>query len=108
MNGGFRDETVGEKDLLERLFGRIGYDLSSKGKDPSKAADSSNDEYDVFVSYAHDHDEEVKEFVKAMTQNAPHLRIFFDRTSIPAGAQWIKMISDAVQKAHKFIAVLSP
>jgi hypothetical protein len=66
------------------------------------------DDYDVFVSYAHEHDQEVGEFVKAMERKASHLRIFHDRKSIPPGGQWIKMISDAVQRTRRFIAILSP
>ncbi len=64
--------------------------------------------YDVFLSYAHKQDQEVNAFVTALRKRAPGLRLFYDRTSIPTGGQWIKLISDAVQQAHTFVAILSP
>jgi len=39
---------------------------------------------------------------------APGLKIFYDRTSIPPGGHWIRLISDAVQHARIFVAILSP
>ena len=62
----------------------------------------------MFLSYAHKQDSEVKVFVTALQQRAPGLRLFYDRTSIPPGGQWIRLISDAVQQAHTFVAILSP
>jgi hypothetical protein len=102
------EATVNEKSLLERLFERIADTHSGTSEGTSRAGASSPNEYDVFVSYAHEHDQEVKEFVEAMRQKAPNVKIFYDRTSIPPGGQWIKMISDAVQKTRSFIAILSP
>jgi hypothetical protein len=64
--------------------------------------------YDYFISYAHVHTSEVEEFVKAMKEKNQGLRIFYDRSSIPAGGQWIRLISDAIQQAESVICVLSP
>jgi hypothetical protein len=62
----------------------------------------------VFVSYAHKQDQEVMVFVQELQARHPSLRIFYDRSAIPAGGRWLKLISDAVHQAHTFIAVLSP
>lgn len=68
----------------------------------------SPDSYDLFVSYAHKQDAEVAAFVDALRAAAPTLRIFYDRSSIAVGAQWIQTISDAVQYSQRFVAILSP
>ena len=64
--------------------------------------------YDIFISYAHKQDQEVRAFVQELQRLKPRLRIFHDRSAIPMGGQWIKLISDAVHDASMFIAVLSP
>jgi hypothetical protein len=74
----------------------------------SSSAPTNAASYDVFVSYAHKQETDVKEFVKALQEYLPAKRIFFDRTQIPPGGQWIRMLSDAVQKSRTFVAVLSP
>jgi hypothetical protein len=100
-----------EKVLLDRLFDRMDRALprhagsSSSGEEAG--AEDGAEEYDVFISYGHKQDREVKEFVQALQQTVPRPTVFFDRTSIPAGGQWIKLISDAVRKARIFVAVLS-
>ena len=101
-----------EKALLERLFEKMDrvmrQQVGTSSFGSEAGAEDGVEEYDVFISYAHKQDLEVKEFVKALQQAVPRSRVFFDRTSIPAGGQWIKTISDAVRKARTFVAVLSP
>jgi hypothetical protein len=63
---------------------------------------------DVFISYAHKQSKEADEFVKALHAHVPPGQIFFDRTSIPPGGHWIKKLSDALQHARVFVALLSP
>lgn len=65
-------------------------------------------EYDFFISYSHKQTPEVKHFVEALLQKNPQLNIFYDRTSIPAGGLWIKLISDAIQNSKAVICILSP
>jgi len=82
---------------------------AATGDSPAaKAGGTSRSEYDVFISYAHKQDREVRAFVEALQKRHPRLRIFYDRRAIPIGGQWLKAISDAVHKASTFIAVLSP
>lgn len=64
--------------------------------------------YDFFISYSHKQSTEVKHFVDALLMKNPHLKIFYDRTSIPPGGLWIKLISDAIQNSHAVICILSP
>jgi TIR domain len=97
----------GERPLLRRLFERVDrrrLDASS-GLAPDVGGRSSPE---IFISYAHKQEREVHEFVRALKNEIPGRKIFFDRTSIPAGGQWIKMLSDALQQARTFVAVLSP
>lgn len=72
------------------------------------AAQSDAREYDFFISYSHKQTPEVKYFVEALLQKNPQLNIFYDRTSIPAGGLWIKLISDAIQNSKAVICILSP
>lgn len=94
----FRVADDQETPVLKALLGRIA------NTPPLTEAPS----YDVFLSYAHKQETEVKSFVAALRKQAPGLRLFYDRTSIPPGEQWIKLISDAVQQANTFVAILSP
>lgn len=64
--------------------------------------------YDFFISYSHKQTPEVKHFVQALLRKNPQLNIFYDRTSIPAGGLWIKLISDAIQNSKAVICILSP
>jgi hypothetical protein len=99
-----------ERPTVAALFARLGATSqpSSSGASsfPSTAADG--DRYDVFISYAHKQDQEVQAFVQELQRHKPLLRIFYDRTAIPPGGEWLKMISDAVHNADRFIAMLSP
>ena len=100
-----------ERPILCALFDRLASAraLCSNGEPiVSNVTGVAMPEYDVFVSYAHKQDQEVLAFVREMERYYPHSRIFYDHSSIPAGGQWLKMISEAVQKAQMFVAVLSP
>jgi len=112
-----REELLGaadddEKELLQRLFARIDRrPAAAPGPDASTAAAVVDDDaggYDFFISYAHRQEHEVAEFVRALQQSAPSARVFYDRDSIPVGGQWLRIISDAVNRTRHFIAILSP
>lgn len=64
--------------------------------------------YDFFISYSHKHGAEVKVFVESMLQKNPQLNIFYDRTTIPAGGLWIRLISEAIQNSKTVVCILSP
>jgi hypothetical protein len=66
------------------------------------------EEYDFFISYSHIHTQQVAELVSALKARNNQFNIFYDRSSIPAGGLWIKLISDAIQKSKSVICVLSP
>src|SRR4051812_21886793 len=100
-----------ERLTVEALFDRLDNHRAQFASEPVASHAEAEDglpEYDVFVSYAHKQDQEVQAFVQELQDRHPTVRIFHDRSAIPAGGQWIKRISDAVHKAHTFIAVLSP
>jgi hypothetical protein len=99
-----------ERATLDALFERLNREQAAQSAETvaTGAAPSMLPEYDVFVSYAHKQDEEVRALVDALQQHNRNLRVFYDRRTIPVGGQWIKLISDAVHRSRMFIAVLSP
>jgi len=103
--------SVDERPVVQRLFDRLASSrapLTDSRSTPPARTDVAAPDYDVFVSYAHKQDEEVRTFVGELERHLPRVRIFYDRDSIPIGGQWLKMISEAVHKAKMFVAVLSP
>jgi len=83
--------------------------LATKESQPaSGAAAATALQYDYFVSYAHKHADVVDVFVTNLKNSNQDLRLFYDKSSIPAGGLWIKQISDAIQKAKKVLVFLSP
>lgn len=98
-----------ERATLDALFERLNRERAQSAETVAAgAAPSMLPEYDVFVSYAHKQDEEVRALVNALREHDRDLRVFYDRRTIPVGGQWIKLISDAVHRSRMFIAVLSP
>jgi len=94
-----------ERSRVSELFDRAArMERSASGA----AGEADGGDYDVFVSYAHKQDAEVREFVSALLMRDPSPRVFHDRQSIPIGGQWLKHISDAVQRSRLFVAILSP
>lgn len=103
--------TDDERATLDALVGRLDRQRAARSAAATPSAGATGDplpEYDVFISYAHKQDAEVRELVQALQQRDQRLRVFYDRQTIPVGGQWIKLISDAVHKSRTFIAVLSP
>ncbi|QEC69555.1 toll/interleukin-1 receptor domain-containing protein [Panacibacter ginsenosidivorans] len=79
--------------------------------EPATKAPQQQDQkkgYDFFISYSHKQATEVQLFVQAMLEKQPQLNIFYDKTTIPTGGLWIKLISDAIQNSKSVICILSP
>jgi hypothetical protein len=52
---------------------------------------------------------EVKNFCRLIAAEKSSIEYFFyDKTTIPAGGLWIKLISDAIQNSRTVICILSP
>ena len=87
---------------------------SPQGAPETKAAKeipstkNTSKEYDFFISYSHKQIPEVNLFVEALLQQQPGLHIFYDKSSIPPGGLWIKLISEAIQNSKAVICILSP
>jgi len=94
-----------ERARVSELFDRA---ARMEGSASGATGEADGGDYDVFVSYAHKQDAEVREFVDALRLRDPSARVFYDRQSIPIGGQWLKHISDAVQRSRVFVAILSP
>jgi hypothetical protein len=101
------DERVTVEALFQRLDRSRAQPVAAAAQGQA-AANAAGAGYDIFISYAHKQDQEVRAFVQELQRLKPRLRIFHDRSAIPMGGQWIKLISDAVHDASMFIAVLSP
>jgi hypothetical protein len=101
------DERVTVEALFQRLDRSRAQPVATAARGQA-AANAAGAGYDIFISYAHKQDREVRAFVQELQRLQPRLRIFHDRSAIPAGGQWIKLVSDAVHEASMFIAVLSP
>ncbi|MGE3507460.1 MAG: TIR domain-containing protein [Vicinamibacterales bacterium] len=102
-----------ERQTLEALFERLDQRDAAHRPEPTAdpcaaTAPAPAQPYDVFVSYAHKQDDQVRAFVAALRRHHPELRVFYDRDAIPEGGRWIRLISDAVHRARVFLAVLSP
>lgn len=103
--------TDDERPKVQALFDRLASDNPPLADDTPigpTSTDAAMPACDVFVSYAHKQDPEVLAFVRELRHWYPRLSIFYDHDFIPAGGQWLKMISEAVHKARVFVAVLSP
>ena len=64
--------------------------------------------FDYFISYAHTQSSLIQHFVDLLLKHNPKLKIFYDKSSIPAGGLWLRQISDAIAKARKVLIFLSP
>lgn len=69
---------------------------------------SQNTTYDVFISYSHKQKAAADGFVRELRKVKPSLKIFYDDNSIPKGAQWLKLISEAIDASRKVVIFVSP
>ncbi len=96
-------------DFVQSLEEKVG---SSPA--PLPAADApessfvSTNSYDVFVSYSHKQKKAADSFVQELHARKPGLKIFYDDQSIPKGAQWLKVVSDAIDASAKVVIFISP
>lgn len=65
-------------------------------------------DYDVFLSYAREDENILKEFVETLKQQAPQTKIFLDRQSISIGTAWQPAIFESLDHCRKVVAMLSP
>jgi hypothetical protein len=65
-------------------------------------------DFDLFISYSHFQSQQVAELVEALKEKDGSLKVFYDRSSIPPGAMWIRLISDAIQHSKYVVCILSP
>lgn len=74
----------------------------------SSTASFSPTIYDVFVSYSHKQKPAADSFVRELRKCEPSLSVFYDDNSIPKGAQWLKLISEAIDASRKVVVFISP
>ena len=100
-----QDNELPNERIEGDLSGGIDYPLAEKSDD---SGTKKEDSYDLFISYAHTHSDLINTFVEHLKQKNNQLKIFYDKESIPPGGQWIKQISDTIQKSKKVLVFLSP
>jgi len=63
----------------------------------------------IFISYQRDDSPDASGRLKALVgPDARVQRVFFDRTSIPAGRIWPEVIANEIGTAHVLLAVIGP
>lgn len=65
-----------------------------------------HDEFDVFISYAHEDAGPVDVLVDHLHQNS--LRLFLDRIQLSTGSAWQHRISSAIDRSKRLVAFYSP
>lgn len=64
--------------------------------------------YDVFLSYCHDDLETAGAVKRKLEALRPGIRIFFDRTTLKAGASWLMQVAESLDNARRVAAVYTP
>jgi CheY-like chemotaxis protein len=63
----------------------------------------------IFISYQRDDSPDASGRLKALVSSDARVqRVFFDRTSIPAGRKWPEVIAKEIGTAHVLLAVIGP
>jgi TIR domain-containing protein len=88
---------------LQKEFAR----LKPKYQKPSAASREAS-KYDVFISYAHENDDEASRVVDELRKVRPDVRLFLDKLSLNIGAAWQQEIFEAIDACRKFLAMFSP
>src|SRR5438132_13511127 len=60
----------------------------------------------IFLSYAHDANEELVTRIKADLEKRGH-DVWFDKSEIKFGDDWRRSITEGITRSHKFVAFLS-
>ena len=106
-------QPTGESKKAGGVPGVIGGDATATIPKPAMVAEPPKSpvavpDYDFFISYSHVQSEQVAELVKALRSKNSGYNIFYDRSSIPPGSQWIRQISDAIQRSRCVVCILTP
>lgn len=94
-----------QADTAKKLFAVL------KGKyDTSRPPFETRErnQYDVFISYAHEDKDAVDLICKEVRKLCPATRIFLDRLSIKTGAAWQPEIFEAIDACKKILVLFSP
>jgi hypothetical protein len=65
-------------------------------------------EYDVFISYARENNNEIEFFEQELIRSNPNIRIFLDRKDIDIGTPWQPQIFESLDKCRKVVVFFSP
>jgi hypothetical protein len=69
---------------------------------------TSQIEYDVFLSYARENSKEMELFEKELIRAQPNIRIFLDRKDIDIGSPWQPQIFESLDRCRKVVTFFSP
>jgi hypothetical protein len=60
----------------------------------------------IFLSYGHDHNEELVRRIRADLEKRGH-DVWFDKSEIKMGDEWRRSITEGITRSHKFVSFLS-
>jgi len=93
-----------DEDEYRAAFARVKEAISHDAADPS----SASPHYDVFISYAHEDEKEVRLLVEDLLSRRCELRVFLDRLELKPGMSWQQHIFEALDDSRRVVSVLSP
>ena len=64
--------------------------------------------YDVFLSYCHEDCEAARAVKQGLEALRPGVRIFFDQTTLKAGASWLMQVAESLDNARRVAALFTP
>ncbi|WP_372365702.1 TIR domain-containing protein [Candidatus Uabimicrobium sp. HlEnr_7] len=74
---------------------------------PKTASDTSEHEYDIFISYCHENAQQANQIVSFLKKLDDGLSIFIDKRELNVGCAWQQQIYDALDSCRKIIAIYS-
>lgn len=72
------------------------------------AAAQTDEDFDVFLSYAREDSALVDDLAQRLRHKAPAIRIFLDRKNINVGTAWQPEIFESLDRCRKVVALFSP
>lgn len=74
---------------------------------PDAAAPATDEQYDVFLSYAEEDKEAAEQLARVLREQVQGVRVFDYRLSIDVGQSWQQEIDEAIAGCRKIVALMS-
>ena len=83
-------------------------DVSRPGGGDTNVDRITDEDFDVFLSYAREDSALVDDLAQRLRHKAPAIRIFLDRKNINVGTAWQPEIFESLDRCRKVVALFSP